>query len=100
MFCFAWNFAMWIPTVASPPPLLLLFGLVDAGIAIGLAVASGLQSSYVPHSKVRCRQAATFQAPAGVPNFYSAAAAVNGTQSAEDVCKEYVDEWTFGVALV
>ncbi|KAF2825984.1 hypothetical protein CC86DRAFT_37335 [Ophiobolus disseminans] len=101
-FAFYWNFAVWIPSLWFPPPLNLPFTVTDTVTAIYLSRATHYQTSYAPHSKGACAEAAyTWHRPAGVnESFFEAASRLNATvTTAPHMCRSFAEEWQFGVAL-
>jgi hypothetical protein len=103
MFAFWWNFIMWIPTCIAPGGLLLVIGFVDLAIVIALAVGVGYQSTYLPHSKSACSNAAEWQVPKnGNESWFQAVALAHNASypKPDDYCGDYVEIWIIGVAMV
>lgn len=74
-------------------------GCVDFAFAIVLVVASGLQGTYLPHTKGTCQQAESWQVPSGTPSLFQAISNFPGNKvSAEVICKEYFTTWCILVA--
>ncbi|OCK79624.1 hypothetical protein K432DRAFT_417213 [Lepidopterella palustris CBS 459.81] len=99
---FFWNFALWIPTVLFPGPLVFIVGLFDLTIATMLGIATHLQSAYSPHTYSACRNggAETWQVPNGTQSFFTLAGQLNATKTTpETMCRDYVEEWKYGVAM-
>jgi hypothetical protein len=97
---FYWNFAVWIPTFWFPPPLNLIFILVDTAMTVQISRATSYQTSYAPHSKAACAGAAySWHRPAGAnESFFEAAGRLNATATTPiDMCRSFVEEWQYGV---
>jgi len=80
---------------------MVFIGVVDAGIAIALAVATGVQSSYIPHPESRCSHLDTDLRFKFVSGFYELAGKLNETEAqGKDICEEFHFEWSFNIAAV
>lgn len=85
-----------------PPPFGLMFGLFDLAITTFLGMATYYQTGYSPHHYSTCKWggAEVWQVPNGTDSFFTVAGALNKTRSsAERMCRDYVEEWKYGVAL-
>jgi hypothetical protein len=101
-FAFYWNFAAWIPTFWFPPPLNLPFTIIDTVITVYISLATHYQTGYAPHSKKSCNGAAYdwYKPPGANESFFQAAARLNGTVTTPvRMCRSFVEEWQYGVAL-
>ncbi|KAF2688305.1 hypothetical protein K458DRAFT_146335 [Lentithecium fluviatile CBS 122367] len=102
-FGFYWSFSAWVPAVFLPAPFNIAFGIMDGVVAGYIAFATHLLAAYSPTSIKSCRGtgAHDFQLPPGAnESFFDAAARLNA--SATDsfhMCKSFVQEWQYGVAL-
>ncbi|KAF2650870.1 hypothetical protein K491DRAFT_720328 [Lophiostoma macrostomum CBS 122681] len=98
-FGFAWVFAGWIPPIAFPPPFSIIFGLADVLLATLMIACSCFQSIYSPHIEGHCKNAHNWQRPTGAnESFFEAAARLNYGDPV-NVCKTYVQEWRWGIAV-
>ncbi|KAF1960953.1 hypothetical protein CC80DRAFT_544348 [Byssothecium circinans] len=102
-FGFWWTFAAWIPAMAVPAPLSLIFGAIDAAIAVQISLATHAQTSYAPHHIHLCAGtgAHDLQLPPGRnESFFEAAARLNATATDPvKMCKTFAQEWQYGVAI-
>jgi hypothetical protein len=97
---FYWNFAVWIPSFWFPPPLNLVFLIVDTVMTVQLSRATHYQTSYVPHSKAACADAAfSWHRPAGAnESFFETVGRLNSTVATPiSMCKSFVEEWQYGI---
>jgi hypothetical protein len=102
-FLFFWNIAAWLPTIWLLPPLGLPLVIVDTITTVYLSMATYYQTGYTFHDKDSCSFDAVqhFQRPPAMnESFWSAAGRLNGTATtSETMCREFVEEWQYGVAL-
>ncbi|KAF2788288.1 hypothetical protein K505DRAFT_366603 [Melanomma pulvis-pyrius CBS 109.77] len=102
-FGFYWNFAVWVPTIIVPPPFSLIFGIVDAAIAVLISLSTKLQSGYSPHDIDRCGGTGAHDwglPPGANESFFEASARLNATATNSfQMCKSYVVEWQYGIVL-
>jgi hypothetical protein len=101
-FTFYWNFAVWIASFWFPPPLNLPFTVIDSVATGYLSLATHYQTGSVPHSKASCSGAAySWHRPPGAnESFYETAGRLNTTTATPvDMCKSFVEEWQYGIAV-
>jgi hypothetical protein len=101
---FYWNFAAWIPAIVVPAPYSIIFAIMDTAIAVMISIATSLQTTYSPHDIDRCRDSPgshDWQRPSGRnESFFDAAARLNATKTTSfRMCKDFVQEWQYGVTL-
>ncbi|KAF2806448.1 uncharacterized protein BDZ99DRAFT_573960 [Mytilinidion resinicola] len=100
---FYWNFAIWIPNIIFPGPLVFLVGVFDTAIATMLSLALNSQTKHSPHTFGTCKWggAETWQVPNGTESFFTVAGRLNSTvASSERMCRDYVQEWKYSMAIV
>lgn len=102
-FAFYWSFAAWLPSVFVPPPVNIIFGIIDFVIAIFISIATHHQTGHVPHDIKHCKGsgAHSFQLPPGAnESFFEAAARLNATATNPfHMCKSFVQEWRYGIVI-
>ncbi|KAH3913170.1 hypothetical protein HBI56_086840 [Parastagonospora nodorum] len=99
-FAFFWNIAVWLPSFWFPPPLNLPFTAVDLVITIYVSWATSYQTQYVPHIETSCAKAAYIRPAGANESFFEAAGRLNGTATTGgNMCKSFVQEWQYGVAI-
>jgi hypothetical protein len=92
---------MYVPSAFIKGPILLLLAVVDAGIAISLAIATGMQTSYIPHPRGRCSGLDAYNDTDTTLSFYGLAGSLNETKAtAEEMCEEFNWEYRLGIAAV
>lgn len=100
---FAWGYAAWLPSVFILPPVSIVFGVVDAIIATFIVITTHYQTGYTPHSISHCKGSGAhdFQLPPGAnESFFDAAARLNATVTTPfKMCKSFVVEWQYGIAI-
>lgn len=99
-----WNFAVWLPALIIPEPFSLGFGIIDLAVAVELSMATALQTKYSPHDVDRCKGSPgthNWQRPPGAnESFFDAAARLNATSTDSfHMCKSFVQEWQYGIAI-
>lgn len=79
-----------------------MFGVFDMGLFVQMAIATVLQSEYIPHSSSECKDAETWQVSGnGTESFFHVMGALNDPAiSAEQACVGYVEEWKYAVVCV
>jgi hypothetical protein len=93
---------MGVPTASTSGTNLFLIGVADLAFTIALLVGVIFQSTYLPHTYSDCTDAETWQNATNSSNFFVVASRLpdfNQT-TPEDVCMEYVQNWTMGIAIV
>jgi hypothetical protein len=101
-FTFYWNFAVWVPSFWFPPPLNLPFTVIDSVSTGYMSWTTHYQTGHVPHSKASCKRAAySWHRPSGGnESFFETAGRLNATVATPvDMCKSFVEEWQYGVAI-
>jgi hypothetical protein len=100
-FVFYWNIAAWLPTICLLPPLGLPLVVVDTVTTVYLSMATHYQTGYAFHSKGRCSLGAVEQRSLALnESFWFAAARLNETVTSPiTICREFVEEWQYGVAI-
>jgi hypothetical protein len=102
IFGFCWNIAAWIPSFWFPPPFNLPFTAIDCTMTLYIVRATLYQGGYVPHSKASCADA-TFsrhRPPDANESFFEAAGRLDATFATPiDMCKSFVTEWHYGLAI-
>jgi hypothetical protein len=85
------------------PPLGIVLTIVDTVTTVYLSIATHYQTGYTYRDKDQCSIDAVqhFQRPLGTnESFWSAAARLNSTVTTPvNMCKDFVVEWQYGVAL-
>lgn len=97
MLCFWYNIVAWFLSILNSGVLLVYLGLVDLGIvAFALIPAASLQSTYIPHSKITCRSATSWQVSnASEESWFTVLAKLRSPTdpNPEGICKGYVADW-------
>jgi hypothetical protein len=100
---FGWNIAVWIPTALIPTPVSIIFGIMEGVMAGYVAFATQLLAGYTPKRIDACSGSGAheFHLPSGAnESFFEAAARLNATATDPfTMCKSFVQEWQYGMAI-
>ena len=92
---------MWFVTLLCGDRSSIIAGVGDAAIATALALATGVQSTYVPDLKSRCSHLRADHRFAHTLSFYELAGRLNGTlDSGENMCRAFHEEWAWGIPIL
>ncbi|KAF2181723.1 hypothetical protein K469DRAFT_256094 [Zopfia rhizophila CBS 207.26] len=101
MSIFAWLFISFGLLFRFKRAWMLLFGIIDLGLILTVAVGAGFQGNYLPATLKGCRNADRWQTQGNTPSFFSRAADLKGGKSTPGrVCREFVTNWGIAVSVI
>ncbi|KAF2865047.1 hypothetical protein BDV95DRAFT_266329 [Massariosphaeria phaeospora] len=99
MSIFPWLLISILLVFRWPGSRILLYGLIDLGLAILLAIGIGIQAAYLPADPDSCSNAAEWQIVGDGQSLFTVAAEVAGG-SATFRCKQFVSAWVVAVCAL
>lgn len=85
-------------------PWILLYGLIDFGLAITVAIGVGMQAEFLPATFKGCdgNKADNWQRVHGHNSFFAAVANLYGDdkQTPKGICRSFLSDWTVAVAVL
>ncbi|KAF2263870.1 hypothetical protein CC78DRAFT_262477 [Lojkania enalia] len=100
MSMFPWLFISCFLLSMWRGPWILLYGLVDLGLAVTIAVGVGMEARYLPASARGCNNAVDWQTDGTYKSFFLQAAEVESKKSARGHCKNFVTVWSLATSVL